>query len=179
MQYDHIDVPEHGEAITANRDHTLNVPEFPIIPFVEGDGIGVDVTPVMLDVVNAAVSLAYGDQRRIHWMQVYAGQAAADLYGDDEYLPDETLHAQGLAPDDDTYKVSGTKKMKEVKGSYRFVRGHMCPKDTADRISSDAGYNTHTVCSTPARNSNGRTTESGKNSSSPARIGPMNTGASG
>jgi isocitrate dehydrogenase len=93
MQYDHIDVPEHGEAITANRDHTLNVPDFPIIPFIEGDGIGVDVTPVMLDVVNAAVSLAYGDQRRIHWMQVYAGQAAADLYGNDEYLPDETLHA--------------------------------------------------------------------------------------
>jgi isocitrate dehydrogenase len=93
MQYQHIQIPANGEAITANRDHSLNVPDQPIIPFIEGDGIGVDVTPVMLDVVNAAVAQAYGNARTIHWMQVYAGQAAADLYGDDQYLPDETLHA--------------------------------------------------------------------------------------
>ncbi len=93
MRYDHITVPTDGTAITINPDHSLNVPDFPIIPFIEGDGIGVDVTPVMLDVVNAAVEKAYGKKRAIRWMQVYAGQAAADLYGNDNYLPDETLHA--------------------------------------------------------------------------------------
>jgi isocitrate dehydrogenase len=93
MQYDHIQVPENGTAIRANTDHSLVVPDFPIVPFIEGDGIGVDVTPVMVDVVNAAVARAYGDDRAVRWMQVYAGQAAADLYGDDDYLPDETLHA--------------------------------------------------------------------------------------
>lgn len=93
MQYQHIQIPADGEAISANLDHTLNVPDSPIIPFIEGDGIGVDVTPVMLDVVNAAVALAYAGERAIKWMQVYAGQAAADKYGDEQYLPDETLHA--------------------------------------------------------------------------------------
>ncbi len=93
MHYDHIAVPADGEAITANPDHTLNVPDFPIIPFIEGDGIGVDVTPPMLAVVNAAVEKSYGDKRAIKWMQVYAGQAAADLYGNDDYLPEETLDA--------------------------------------------------------------------------------------
>jgi isocitrate dehydrogenase len=93
MHYDYIKVPESGEKITVNRDHSINVPDEPIITYIEGDGIGVDVTPVMLDVVNAAVERAYGTRRALHWMQVYAGQAAADLYGNDEYLPDETLHA--------------------------------------------------------------------------------------
>jgi isocitrate dehydrogenase len=93
MQYDHIQVPNNGTAIRANMDHSLVVPDFPIVPFIEGDGIGIDVTPVMVDVVNAAVARAYGDDRAIRWMQVYAGQAAADLYGADDYLPDETLHA--------------------------------------------------------------------------------------
>jgi isocitrate dehydrogenase len=93
MQYDHIQVPGNGEAIRANTDHTLVVPDFPILPYIEGDGIGIDVTPVMLDVVNAAVEKAYGDKRAIRWMQVYAGQAAVDRYGSDHYLPDETLHA--------------------------------------------------------------------------------------
>ena len=93
MQYDHIQVPDNGEAIRANTDHTLVVPDYPIVPYIEGDGIGIDVTPVMLDVANAAVRKAYGDRRAIRWMQVYAGQAAAELYGDDQYLPEETLHA--------------------------------------------------------------------------------------
>ncbi|MEO1247237.1 MAG: NADP-dependent isocitrate dehydrogenase [Pseudomonadota bacterium] len=93
MHYDHIEVPAGGEAITANADHTLNVPDKPIIPFVEGDGIGIDVTPVMLDVVKAAVSKAYGQEREIQWMQVYAGQRASEIYGAAMYLPDETLHA--------------------------------------------------------------------------------------
>ncbi len=93
MRYDHIQVPADGEAITINPDHSLVVPDKPIIPFIEGDGIGVDVTPVMLDVVNAAVAKAYGKNREIRWMQVLAGQAAADLYDGEQYLPDETLHA--------------------------------------------------------------------------------------
>ena len=93
MRYDHIKVPDNGEAITANTDHTLVVPDFPIVPFIEGDGIGIDVTPVMVDVVNAAVKQAYDGKRAIRWMQVYAGQAATDIYGADDYLPDETLHA--------------------------------------------------------------------------------------
>ena len=93
MQYDHVKVPADGTAITINRDHSLNVPDNPVIPFIEGDGIGIDVSPVMLDVANAAVKRAYGGKREIKWMQVYAGQKAADIYGDENYLPDETLHA--------------------------------------------------------------------------------------
>ncbi|MCH8137253.1 MAG: NADP-dependent isocitrate dehydrogenase, partial [Proteobacteria bacterium] len=93
MRYDNINVPADGKAITINPDNSINVPNQPIIPFIEGDGIGVDVTPVMLDVVNAAVAKAYGDDRKISWMQVYAGQAAVDLYGDGQFLPEETLHA--------------------------------------------------------------------------------------
>ncbi len=93
MHYDHIQPPTDGEAITANPDNSLVVPDKPIIPYVEGDGIGIDVSPVMLDVVNAAVSRAYGGKRDIKWMQVYAGQRASEVYGGEAYLPDETLHA--------------------------------------------------------------------------------------
>ncbi len=93
MRYDHISVPDDGESITINRDHSINVADHPIIPFIEGDGIGVDVSPVMLDVVNAAVERSYDGKREIKWMQVYAGQKAADIYGGDNYLPEETLHA--------------------------------------------------------------------------------------
>ena len=93
MQYDHISVPADGTAITINRDHSINVPDDPIIPFIEGDGIGIDVSPVMLDVVNAAVKRAYDGKREIKWMQIYAGEKAAELYGDDNYLPEETLDA--------------------------------------------------------------------------------------
>ena len=93
MHYDHISVPAEGEAITANPDHTLNVPDFPVIPYIEGDGIGIDVTPVTIDVVNAAVEKAYGSERAIQWMQVYAGAAATEVYGEDVFLPEETLHA--------------------------------------------------------------------------------------
>jgi isocitrate dehydrogenase len=93
MHYDKIEVPPDGEAITINRDHSINVPEKPVIPFILGDGIGVDVTPVMQEVVVAAVQRAYGDKRTIKWMQVYAGTEAAKIYGDDAYLPEETIHA--------------------------------------------------------------------------------------
>ena len=93
MRYDKIQVPADGEAITANRDNSINVPDTPIIPYVVGDGIGVDVTPVMKAVVDAAVQKAYGDKRVIKWMRVYAGAEAAEAYGSDTYLPEETLHA--------------------------------------------------------------------------------------
>ena len=93
MNYDRITIPDDGAAIVINPDHSIRVPDRPIIPFIEGDGIGIDVTPVMKQVVDAAVARAYGEERSVAWMQVYAGQQAADLYGDDAYLPDETLHA--------------------------------------------------------------------------------------
>ena len=91
--YQHIQVPSQGEKITVNADQTLNVPLNPIIPFIEGDGTGIDITPVMIRVVNEAVQKAYQGQRTIHWMEVFAGQKATKLYGQDVYLPAETLTA--------------------------------------------------------------------------------------
>ena len=91
--YQHIQVPSQGEKITVNADQTLNVPLNPIIPFIEGDGTGIDITPVMIRVVNEAVQKAYQGQRTIHWMEVFAGQKATKLYGHDVYLPAETLTA--------------------------------------------------------------------------------------
>ena len=91
MSYQHIQVPAEGSKITANADDTLNVPNNPIIPYIVGDGVGVDVTPVMLKVVNAAVEKAYGGARKIHWMEIYAGEKSTKLYGPDVWLPDETL----------------------------------------------------------------------------------------
>ena len=88
----HITVP-HGEKITVNQGHTLNVPDVPIIPYIEGDGIGVDITPVMKRVVDAAVEKAYGGRRRISWMEIYAGEKALKVYGDNAWLPQETLDA--------------------------------------------------------------------------------------
>ncbi len=93
MHYDHIEVPADGEAIAANPDHSLVVPDNPIIPYIEGDGIGIDVTPVMLNVAEAAVEQAYGDKRHLRWMKVYAGERATEVYGENTYLPDETLDA--------------------------------------------------------------------------------------
>ncbi len=92
-RYQHIQIPAEGQKITLNSDLSLNVPDHPIIPFIEGDGTGVDITPVMLKVVNAAVQKAYGGQRQIHWMEVYAGEKATRVYGPDVWMPDETLHA--------------------------------------------------------------------------------------
>ncbi|MFJ3056904.1 NADP-dependent isocitrate dehydrogenase [Herbaspirillum sp. NPDC087042] len=91
MSYQHIQVPAEGSKITANADDTLNVPNNPIIPYIVGDGVGVDVTPVMLKVVNAAVEKAYGGARKIHWMEIYAGEKSTKLYGPDVWLPEETL----------------------------------------------------------------------------------------
>jgi len=91
MQYAHIVVPEAGGRIGLNADRSLTVPDEPIIPFIEGDGIGVDVTPAMRRVVDAAVDKSYGARRRIRWMEIYAGERANALYG--QWLPDDTLEA--------------------------------------------------------------------------------------
>lgn len=93
MNYDKIKVPARGERITVNADLSLNVPDVPIIPCIEGDGIGVDITPVMCAVLDAAVKKAYGGQRKISWMEVYAGEKAVQVYGEDQWLPEETLQA--------------------------------------------------------------------------------------
>jgi isocitrate dehydrogenase len=91
MQYQHIRVPETGRRIRINEDFSLAVPDDPIIPFIEGDGIGIDVTPAMRRVVDAAVEKAYGARRRLCWMEVYAGEKASRLYG--HFFPEETLQA--------------------------------------------------------------------------------------
>ncbi len=90
MSYDKVIVPRDGEKITVNTDLSMNVPNHPIIPFIEGDGIGVDITPVMIKVVDAAVDKAYKGKKSIVWMEVYCGEKAAKIY-DGEYLPTETL----------------------------------------------------------------------------------------
>ena len=89
--YQHIKVPDQGQKITVNQDFSLNVPDNPIVPYIEGDGTGFDITPVMLKVVDAAVQKAYGGKRKIHWMAIYAGEKATQVYGPDVWLPDETL----------------------------------------------------------------------------------------
>ena len=90
MAYQHIKVPG-GEKITVNADYSLNVPDQPIIPFIEGDGTGGDITPVMIKVVDAAVEKAYGGKKKIHWMEIFAGEKATKVYGPDVWLPEETL----------------------------------------------------------------------------------------
>lgn len=91
MSYQNIKVPETGEKITVNDDFSLNVPDQPIIPFIEGDGTGADITPVMIKVVDAAVKKAYDGKKQIQWMEVYAGEKSTKVYGSDTWLPDETL----------------------------------------------------------------------------------------
>ncbi|MEP7062696.1 MAG: isocitrate/isopropylmalate family dehydrogenase, partial [Betaproteobacteria bacterium] len=87
----HVKVPAAGTRISVNADFSLNVPDNPIIPYIEGDGTGVDITPVMIKVVDAAVAKAYDSKRRIHWMEIYAGEKSTNVYGPDVWLPDETL----------------------------------------------------------------------------------------
>ncbi|MBK1716761.1 NADP-dependent isocitrate dehydrogenase [Thiocystis violacea] len=93
MPYDKIQVPATGEKIGVNADFSLNVPDKPIIPFIEGDGIGVDITPVMRSVVDASVAKAYGGARQIQWMEIFAGEKSTRAYGEDVWLPEETLAA--------------------------------------------------------------------------------------
>ena len=92
MSHPGIEIPASGEKISLNRDQSLCVPDQPIVPFIEGDGIGVDVTPVMRKVVDAAVAKAYGGNRKIHWMEIYSGEKAASRY-DGEWYPADTLDA--------------------------------------------------------------------------------------
>jgi isocitrate dehydrogenase len=89
--YKHVQIPSQGAKITVKADFSLNVPDQPIIPFIEGDGTGLDITPVMIKVVDAAVQKAYGGSKKIHWMEIFAGDKAAQLYGADVLLPPETL----------------------------------------------------------------------------------------
>ncbi|MDP3708618.1 MAG: NADP-dependent isocitrate dehydrogenase [Polaromonas sp.] len=91
--YQHIKVPAQGQKITVNADNSLNVPDEPIIPFIEGDGTGVDITPVMIKVVDAVVAKAYSGKKKIHWMEVFAGEKSTKIYGPDVWLPEETMHA--------------------------------------------------------------------------------------
>jgi len=89
--YQHVKVPASGAKITVNPDYSINVPDNPIIPYIEGDGTGFDITPVMIKVVDAAVAKAYGGKRRIAWMEIYAGEKSTKIYGPDVWLPEETL----------------------------------------------------------------------------------------
>lgn len=91
--YQHIKIPADGKKIQVNNDNSLTVPDNPIIPFIEGDGIGIDITPVMKKVVDAAVDKAYGGRRKISWMEIYAGEKSTKIYGQDVWLPEETLQA--------------------------------------------------------------------------------------
>ena len=93
MAYNNIQIPTNGQPIQEGANGTLDVPVNPIIPFIEGDGIGVDITPVMRNVVDVAVEKAYGGGRQIHWMEVFAGEKSLQVYGDDEWLPEETIEA--------------------------------------------------------------------------------------
>jgi len=91
MSYDKITAPESGRKITKNKDGSLSVPDNPVIPFIEGDGTGVDITPTMRHVLDGAVRKAYGGDREIEWFEIYAGEKAVKFYGDDEWLPEDTL----------------------------------------------------------------------------------------
>ncbi len=93
MAYKHIKVPAGGEKIKVNKDFSLAVPDNPIIPYIEGDGTGVDITPVMIKVVDAAVKKAYGGKKKIVWMEMFAGEKSCKVYGENVWLPEETLEA--------------------------------------------------------------------------------------
>src|SRR5450631_448360 len=91
--YQHVKVPTGGQKISVNKDFSLSVSDQPIIPYIEGDGIGVDISPVMIKVIDAAVAKAYGGKRKIRWMEIYAGEKSTKVYGPDVWLPEETLKA--------------------------------------------------------------------------------------
>ena len=93
MSYENIEVPAGAEKITVNADNSLNVPDTPIIAYIEGDGIGVDITPVMRKVIDVAVTKAYSGEKSIAWMEIYAGEKAVATYGNDNWMPAETLDA--------------------------------------------------------------------------------------
>ena len=93
MAYKHIKIPASGEKIRVNKDFSLSVPDKPIIPYIEGDGTGIDITPVMIKVVDAAVKKAYGGKKQIVWMEMYAGEKSCKVYGENVWLPDDSAQA--------------------------------------------------------------------------------------
>ena len=93
MEFKHIKVPEDGQQIHFDTSDTLIVPDNPIIPFIEGDGIGSDITPTMIDVLNSAIFKAYGTKKKIAWMEIYCGEKSVKVYGEGNWLPAETLLA--------------------------------------------------------------------------------------
>ncbi|OUW02064.1 MAG: isocitrate dehydrogenase (NADP(+)), partial [Betaproteobacteria bacterium TMED156] len=86
-----VSIPTSGEKISFDDNNALVVPENPIIPYIQGDGIGIDISPVMINVVDAAVSKAYAGKRKISWMEIFCGEKATRVYGPDVWLPEETL----------------------------------------------------------------------------------------
>ena len=129
MAYMHIQVPADGAKITANPDGSLNIPNNPIIPFIVGDGIGVDITPVMMDVVNTAIDKAYNGDRKIHWMEIYAGEKSLQIYGEEEWLPEETLTAMkeflvGIKGPMTTPVGGGIRSLNVASVSYTHLRAH-------------------------------------------------------
>jgi isocitrate dehydrogenase len=93
MSYTKITPPSVGQAITRGADGKLNIPDHPIIPFIEGDGIGIDITPAMIHVIDSAVEKAYHGKRKISWFEIYAGEKSVDFYGNNTWLPEDTLQA--------------------------------------------------------------------------------------
>ena len=93
MKFEHISEPKNGSKITLDKSGTLNIPDNPIIPFIEGDGIGSDITPAMIQVVDSAVKKSYEGKRKIEWMEIYCGEKSTVVYGEDNWLPPETLKA--------------------------------------------------------------------------------------
>jgi isocitrate dehydrogenase len=93
MEFKHISEPKNGSKITIDDSNELIVPNNPIIPFIEGDGIGSDITPAMINVVDSAVEKSYGGERKISWMEIYCGEKSLSVYGEDNWLPSETLKA--------------------------------------------------------------------------------------
>ena len=93
MEFKHIQVPEEGEIIHFNSKNMLIVPNNPIVPYIEGDGIGSDITPAMISVVDAAISKAYSNKKKISWMEIFCGEKAVNIYGEGSWLPSETLLA--------------------------------------------------------------------------------------
>ena len=93
MKFEHIVEPKNGSKITVDKSGKLNIPDNPIIPFIEGDGIGSDITPAMIQVVDSAVEKSYEGKRKIEWMEIYCGEKSTVIYGEDNWLPPETLKA--------------------------------------------------------------------------------------
>jgi isocitrate dehydrogenase len=93
MSFDKLDRPSKGSVVKKNKDGSLVVGNDPIIPYIEGDGIGIDISPVMINVVDSAVKKAYNGEKEINWFEVYAGEKALEVYGNDDWLPQDTLTA--------------------------------------------------------------------------------------